>query len=133
MAVVTASVAAFDGGYYFICQAYSFNFVSEALLWPLPNLPVDEMVKEAVRSAKAGYPAGEFHGLARSRVWRLYLLVEVPAFMFWAYAARKAAVLARYTAHGVLGLGANFDMGTWHEDLAFKRHVLQSAGEAAHA
>jgi len=117
MAVLVAVLALGDCVYTVACDAYPYHLVREALLWPLPDEPVSEGVKREVREVLAMYPVDLVNVLSHLQVWRLYLCVELLVMALWAYAAHEVFLCAHRMGFGAYGLGPNFSLGQWREDI----------------
>lgn len=127
------TVAAWDGSYTLVCGAYPLNVVDEALLWPIPRLPVRNAVKFEIRDAMVSYPVAVVDRLAQMPVFVLYLAVELITAAFLIYAARQVSVLAQFLRHGELGMGAIYDMRDWKERVSLRQNGLDAYGYQAAA
>lgn len=123
MVVLLLGVALADGAYTLVCGAYPLNVVDEALLWPLPHLPVRDVVKIELRDAMVAYPVAFVNRLAKLNVFGVYLLVEVAASCFYTYAAQQVMMLAQFGQHGSLGLGAIYNIRDWRDGALVRRGV----------
>mmetsp|Transcript_131799 Transcript_131799/g.328669 ORF Transcript_131799/g.328669 Transcript_131799/m.328669 type:complete len:253 (-) Transcript_131799:34-792(-) len=124
-AVALVVIAAADGFYVLGCGEYPLNVVDEAILWSLPDVPVRDVVKTEIREAMVSYPVAFVNRLSRLNVYLVYLLVEAAGAAFFLYTAHQVMLLAQLTRHGVLGLGATYDLSTWRERMML-RNGLQN-------
>lgn len=114
-AVLLGVVVACDGVYVAACGEYPFNVVNEALMWPVPDWPVQNGVKYEVVVHSEAHPVELVSRLTHLDVWWLYLFIEVSAALFCAYAAQVAFELADAIRFGVAGMGPTFDLAGWRD------------------
>lgn len=127
-------VALGDGAYTTACGAYPYNVVNEALMWPLPNVPVRNGMKYEIVVFSKVYPVDLVRQMIGWDVLWLYFLVELCAVLFCAYAAQAIFQLAGAIHFGLIGMGPTFDMAGWYDQASAKdelKMLLQrDAGEA---
>lgn len=122
------SIAAFDGLYFEVCNGYPFQVVSEAILWRMPGVPIDDTIKQQV-SMLTAYPVGFLnpllqHGTASSlNIWLWYLVPLFLQVLFWLYVARECWAFADLVAFGEHGLGATYNLRTWRDGVLSQRAV----------
>lgn len=121
VAVLLGALLVSDGFYSLICQAYPLNVVDEAILWELPHVPVREAIKRELKDAIVAYPVTFVNRLTQLNVFVVYLLVELPIALFYAYASNQVLIVAQYMSYGPQGLGANYDIRDWREHVLLKR------------
>lgn len=122
-------IAAIDGLYFKVCDGYPSQVVSEAVLWRLPDVPVDDVIKHQVSLLRA-YPVGfldrlfSSHGETSSlHIWRWYLVPLFLQVLLWLFVARESWALADLVAFGESGLGANYNIRTWRDKLLSQRAI----------
>jgi len=113
-----------DWGYTTICEAYPYNIISEAVLWLLPDWPIQDGIKREVAVMRT-YPVDFVDRLTRVNIWALYIVGGLLTTAFWLYCAHTAFLLAHYSSEGVFGLGANHSIRGWRDQVLFKYDVLQ--------
>lgn len=128
--LLLGSVFAADGAYTLICGAYPLNVVDEALLWHVPNFPIQEAMKIELRDAMIKYPVRFTNKLVERNVFLYYAVVELAVAAFIAYCSKQVFAHAQFTHHGLLGLGATYDIGEWRQRLALRsgRKALAEGG-----
>lgn len=135
MAVTLVVAAACDRLYMAACGVYPWNVISEGLIWMYPGLPISDIMKSKIIKMEA-YNIRYLNALTGMNVWNFYLLSELPVVLLWAYAAHEVAMLARLNAYGMVGLGANFSIQGWRQEVILKNQLrddLLSASELAQA
>jgi len=137
MAGVLVAAAALDGLYMTACGTYPFNIISEALIWVYPGLPISDILKSKIMTLQGEtYNIKYLNALTGRNIWHHYLLTELPFVALWAYVAHEVALLARLNAYGMVGLGANFSIQGWREEVILKNQLrddLLSANRLARA
>lgn len=129
LGIVFGAVWLFDLAYSGTCGRYTQNVIDLAVLWPLRNYPAHEGLKFELQVA-ATYPTRWADGTVGFSIFRLYSWVTFCWTVLFIYSAHWVQVLARYSNHGVFGLGANHDVGTWREQLLLQREVAAQFTEA---
>lgn len=135
MAATIVVAAACDKAYMSICNVYPWNVISEGLIWMYPGLPISDIMKRKIVQMET-YNIRYLNALTGMNIWHVYLMAELPVVLLWAYAAHEVAMLARLNAYGMVGLGANFSIQGWRQDVILKnklRDDLLSANELARA
>lgn len=130
IAFLHCGLAVFDGGYTLVCDAYPFNVVEKALLWPTPDIPVRNTVKYEIFNTFAEFPVDMIDTLTgHAHVWRLYFIETTPLILLWAYAGHTAILLSQVMAFGVFGLGANYSIQGWRASVVFKNEMREKFKE----
>lgn len=111
-------LAVCDGVYVAGCSAYPLNVVDEGLLWGLPDWPIREAAKAELRNAMVAYPIGFVDKLVGFNTFMLYAATQASLAAASVYCSFQVLTLARISGRGLLGLGANFDIGDWRERAA---------------
>lgn len=116
-----------DIGYLAICSShYSYNIIAEAVMWPVPNLPVHGGVKYEVRHMDS-YPSKYLDTLSGHSVFFLYILWSVIKIVFYSHAAWTCSVLAQRFHYGLAGMGANFSIEGWRKQLMMRYEISEVA------
>lgn len=114
-AIIYVTVMLFDGVYMVLCgDHYSYNTVSEALLWPVPDLPIQEGIKFEIRQLNT-YPVPYVNALVYHNVGIIFVfwtLIRVAVFL---HAAYQAFILAERFHYGLAGMGATFSIESWQQ------------------
>lgn len=113
--VLLGVIVAYDGVYTATCGEYPFNVVNEALMWPVPQWPVQNGIKYEVVVHSEAYPVELVNRLTHLSVWWLYVFFELAAALFCWYAALVAFEMADTIRWGMAGMGPTFDMAGWHD------------------
>jgi len=127
---VFGAVWLFDLAYSGACGRYTQNVIDLAVLWPMHNYPMREGFKFEIQVAST-YPVQWTDLTAGFSVFRLYSWLALLWTVFFIYSAYWVQVLAHYSDHGVFGLGANHDVGTWRDQLLLQRELAAQFQDAA--
>lgn len=124
MAGVLVVAAAMDGLYTTACGTYPLNVINEALIWMYPGLPISDVLKSKIEKLDT-FNMRYLDTLTDRNVFYSYLLTELPIFALYLYVAHEVAMLARLNAYGMVGLGANFSIQGWREEVKLKNQLRE--------
>jgi len=120
-----------DTVYYEVCQEYPYNVASQALQWPIPNVPVPEQVKSEVgrmQHTPIGFLMSVYHSrypaVAQIDVWEYYYLRIIPEMILLLWTFREAWILCDTVAYGPFGLGASYSMKHWKNGVHEKNEMM---------
>jgi hypothetical protein len=129
VAIANLLFAAWDGVYWQVCGSYSWNALSYAVLWPFPNWPVEEKAKDQIREFATGqilktYPASIIDGILRNAsITYLYMLRALISSGIYLWGALDAYYMAYHDSWGSIGLGRNYDIATWRDNMFWKKDL----------
>lgn len=127
MALMLAVCVGADAMYIMSCGAFPYHVIWEAVLWALPGFPVTATVKYQLQSMSE-FPVHFVHELTQLRVMGFYVFIQFVSIAFWLYVSHVTALLAKYTAYGVYGLGANYSIRSWKEAVMNKDKAAEVVG-----
>jgi len=116
LAVLAPAMIIGDTTYTWVCNSFPYNVIDLALLWPIPNIPLMDGYKAEFRTLPS-YPVEVVNALATRSTWKTYWPIVLPMVLFFASAAHEIFVLADRIENGAHGLGANFSIRTWRENV----------------
>lgn len=113
----------FDFSYLTVCSKHlSYNVIQEAVMWPIPNLPVHNGIKYEVGQMNS-YPSAYVNALSNHNVFGLYAIWTLLKMAFFSHAAWMAFKLAERFHYGVAGMGANFSIEGWRQRLMMREEI----------
>lgn len=104
------------------CDAYTYNVIDMVFMWPIDSFPVDQWMKKSLNTF-GKYPCGSMDDFTHHNVWRWYLFTACMMAFFFLYSALGTSVFSTLTDHGELGLGENFSIHTWRDEVFLKRDI----------
>jgi len=108
-----------------LCDShYSFNVVSDALLWPVPDLPVKTGIKYEIRQLDS-YPKAYVDALVYHNVSLIFGLWTLLRVFFLFHAAYNAFILSERFHYGLAGMGATFSIESWQKRLKMRDEVQE--------
>jgi len=123
--VLLLAIMLFDGAYLVLCGShYSFNVVSDGLLWPVPDLPVKTGIKYEIRQLDT-YPKGYVDALVYHNVGLIFASWTLLRVFFLFHAAYNAFILSERFHYGLAGMGATFSIESWQERLKMRDEVQE--------
>lgn len=118
-------VMLFDGAYMVLCGGhYSYNTVSEAVLWPVPDLPVRTGIKYEIRQLNT-YPTAYVDALCYHSVAIFFALWSLMRICLFFHAAYQAFILAERFHYGLAGMGATFSIEGWQKRLKMREESAE--------
>lgn len=125
--VVYSVVMVFDGAYMVLCgNHYAYNTVAEAVLWPVPDLPVKTGIKYELRQLNT-YPTAYVNELVYHNVGYIFIAWSLIRICIFFHAAWQSFILAERFHYGLAGMGATFTIESWQKRLKFRNEVEEVA------
>jgi|Transcript_55805 hypothetical protein len=119
-----AFVTMWDFLYAAACGGFSYNVISQVILWNIPHLLVNEGVKYEVRQLNA-YPRAYINALAGMRVFPVYLFLQLVKILFFVHGAWVTFLLAQRYQYGIAGMGATFSIEGWRKRLQARDEITE--------
>lgn len=104
--------------------AYSYNVITEGLLWPISNFPVTNGHKYQVAKLNS-YPANYINALVGLEVQWVYIAATILKIGLLIFGAYEAFTLAESFQYGAIGLGANYSINEWRKRLLVRQELDQ--------
>lgn len=125
-AAVYFIVMCMDGSYLALCgNHYSYNTISEAVLWPIRG-PVNNGIKYEIRQLNK-YPADYVNTLCFHNVYMMFACFYMARVIFFLFAAYQSFVLSQRFHYGLAGMGANFSIEGWRKRLMMRYEINEVA------
>jgi len=123
--VVYVVIMLIDGAYLVLCgNHYSYNTVAEALLWPVPDLPVSLGIKFEIRQLNS-YPKNYVDSLCYHNVVIYFILFSLARTALFFHAAYQSFILSERFHYGIAGMGATFSIEGWQKRLALRDEMRE--------
>jgi hypothetical protein len=121
--VLMAGVLLMDASYLVLCRDhYSYNIITEVILWPIFGLPVSQGVKYEIRQLNT-YPSKYVNALTHHNMMGWYVAGMLLKIAFFAHAAFQSFVLSQRFHYGMAGMGANFSIEGWRKRLMLRYEI----------
>lgn len=119
---------AFDGLFVHVCGGYPSNVIHQTLLSSIPDWPVMEDKKEALRDMDM-YPVRLVNWMVERNVWRWNVLLSVLYAVVAYYCSHVTMILSRIYIDGPIGLGVNYRLGAWRAEVLLKHRIEEMEEE----
>lgn len=122
----------FDGLFLSYCQHYPSNVIYTMVLSTpvsgLKDLPVSEE-KKATLANMDKFPRHLVNWMVYPNFWRWYFLFAVVYAIFVLYCSHVTRILSRTYIDGPVGLGVNYRLGAWRNEVLLKHRIEEMEEE----
>jgi len=117
-----------DGLFIHVCGEYPSNVIYQLILSSIPDWPVVEEKKEALRDMEV-YPVRLVNWMVERNVGRWNFLLSIFYAAVAYYCSHVTMILSRIYIDGPIGLGVNYRLGAWRSEVLLKHRIEEMEEE----